>query len=121
MPKRILVIPDIHGESFWKEPVHKYIDQVDKVIFLGDYLDPYRSHLEEYDFDAVFKNMMEIIDLKQKSNDKVVLLKGNHDFHYCSKRAMEIACASRCDKQNWGKFNKIFTEYDSFFKIAHLL
>ena len=120
MAKRILVIPDVHGETFWKEPIQKYLEQVDRVIFLGDYLDPYRSHLEEYDFDAVYSNMMEVIDLKQNHNDKVILLKGNHDFHYCSKRAMEIACASRCDKQNWGKFNNIFTKYESFFKIAHM-
>lgn len=120
MAKKILVIPDVHGETFWKEPVQKYLGQVDRIIFLGDYLDPYRSHLEEYDFDAVYSNMMQIIDLKQNHNDKVILLKGNHDFHYCSKRAMEIACASRCDKKNWGKFNKIFTEYENFFKIAHL-
>ena len=120
MAKKILVIPDIHGETFWKEPVQKYLEQVDRIIFLGDYLDPYRSHLEEYNFDAVYNNMMEIIDLKQNHNDKVILLKGNHDFHYCSKRAMEIACASRCDKQNWGKFNKIFTEHEGLFKIACL-
>lgn len=119
MPK-ILVIPDIHGESFWKEPVLKYIDQVDRVVFLGDYPDPYRSVLGEYEFDAVYNNMMEIIELKQNNYDKVILLKGNHDFHYCSKRAMEIACASRCDKQNWHKFYKIFSEYEDLFKIAHL-
>ena len=120
MAKKILVIPDVHGETFWEKPVQKYLGQVDRVVFLGDYLDPYWSHLEEYDFDAVYSNMMEIVDLKQNYNDKVILLKGNHDFHYCSKRAMEIACASRCDKQNWDKFNRIFTEYESFFKIAHL-
>ena len=65
MAKKILVIPDIHGETFWKEPVQKYLEQVDRIIFLGDYLDPYRSHLEKYNFDAIYNNLMEIIDLKQ--------------------------------------------------------
>ena len=37
----ILVIPDIHGRSFWKEAVSDKIEKVDKVIFIGDYLDPY--------------------------------------------------------------------------------
>ena len=35
MSKRILVVPDIHGEPFWKEPVLKYIDQVDIDHSLG--------------------------------------------------------------------------------------
>lgn len=120
MSKRILVVPDVHGETFWKEPVLKYIDQIDRIVFLGDYLDPYRDKFEDYDPDAVFNNMMEIINLKLKFKDKVILLKGNHDFHYTSKRTMELACASRCDKQNWHRFNKIFNDYDDLFKLAHV-
>ena len=41
--KRILVVPDVHGRLFWKEPVKKYINTVDRVVFLGDYLDPYEG------------------------------------------------------------------------------
>ena len=37
---KILIIPDIHGRSFWIEPC-SHIDEFDKVIFLGDYHDPY--------------------------------------------------------------------------------
>ena len=37
----ILIIPDIHGRSFWKKAVDENMDKVDKIIFLGDYLDPY--------------------------------------------------------------------------------
>ena len=33
MTKRILVIPDVHGRIFWKEPVKKYMDAVDRVVF----------------------------------------------------------------------------------------
>ena len=36
MAKRILVIPDVHGRLFWKEPVKQYMDIVDRVVFLGD-------------------------------------------------------------------------------------
>jgi len=120
MPKKILVVPDVHGETFWRKPVQKYIDQVDRLIFLGDYLDPYRGKFEEYDAEAVFNNMMEIINLKLENKDKVILLKGNHDFHYTSTRAMELACASRCDKRNWHKFNKVFTDYENLFKLVHI-
>ena len=34
----ILVIPDIHGRSFWKEAVNNWEGLI---IFLGDYLDIY--------------------------------------------------------------------------------
>ena len=37
---RILVIPDVHGRDFWIEPC-QHIDEFDKVVFLGDYHDPY--------------------------------------------------------------------------------
>ena len=120
MAKKVLVVPDIHGGTFWKEPVQEYIDQVDRIVFLGDYLDPYRQFEDEHNSDAVFNNMMDIVNLKLNNKDKVVLLKGNHDFHYTSKRAMELACASRCDKRNWHKFNKLFNDYDDLFKLAHL-
>ena len=36
----LLIIPDIHGRSFWKKAVEENIDRVSKVIFIGDYLDP---------------------------------------------------------------------------------
>ena len=30
---KILVIPDIHGRSFWKDAVEKYADECDLIIF----------------------------------------------------------------------------------------
>ena len=61
MAKRILVVPDVHGRLFWKEPVKEFFDTVDRVVFLGDYLDPYEG--EEGLADDIFENMMEIIEL----------------------------------------------------------
>ena len=29
---KIILVPDVHGRKFWKEPIDKYIDEVDKVI-----------------------------------------------------------------------------------------
>ena len=37
---KILVLPDIHGRKFWEEPC-KHIEDYDKIVFLGDYMDPY--------------------------------------------------------------------------------
>ena len=120
MAKKILVVPDVHGGIFWKEPVENYLNQVDRVVFLGDYLDPYWDANETCDMDFVLFNFMEIINLKQDNSEKIVLLKGNHDFHYTSKRIMEIACASRCDITNWQIYNKIFNDCVDYFKIAHV-
>lgn len=100
MPKKILVVPDIHGETFWKEPILKYIEQVDRIIFLGDYLDPYPEEGKEYPPQGIFDNLMDIIDIKRDHMDKVVLLKGNHDQHYASETFRDMACASRCDTIN---------------------
>ena len=82
MAQRIIAIPDVHGRTFWKESL-EYLDSVDRVVFLGDYLDPYWG--ERGVADDILSNFMEIISLKQKNMDKVVLLKGNHDEHYSSK------------------------------------
>jgi lipoate-protein ligase A len=36
----LLVLPDIHGRVFWKRPCED-IDSFKRVVFLGDYTDPY--------------------------------------------------------------------------------
>lgn len=118
MTKRILVIPDVHGRIFWKEPVRKYIDAVDRVVFLGDYLDPYED--ESGLAEDIYENMMEIVLLKQKNMDKVVLLKGNHDQHYASERFDELAGGTRQDHQNWNRYHQAFNDHKDLFQIAHL-
>jgi hypothetical protein len=120
MSKRILVIPDIHGETFWRKPVQKYIDQVDRIVFLGDYLDPYPEEGKEYLPQGLFDNLMDIIDLKRNYMDKVVLLKGNHDQHYASEMFRELACGSRCDTTNWSIYNAVFVRNQELFKLVHL-
>ena len=120
MNKRILVIPDVHGETFWKEPVLKYMDQVDRVVFLGDYLDPYPEEGKNYSPQGLFDNLMDIIDLKRSHMDKVVLLKGNHDQHYASEMFRSLACGSRCDTINWNIYNAVFVRNQELFKLAHL-
>ena len=39
---KILILPDIHGRTFWKKPCENP-KEFDLIIFLGDYLDPYES------------------------------------------------------------------------------
>ncbi len=120
MTKRVLVVPDIHGETFWKKPVQRCIDQVDRIVFLGDYLDPYPEEGKVYSPQSLFDNLMDIIELKRANMDKVVLLKGNHDQHYASEMFRALACGSRCDIINWDIYNAVFVRNQDCFKIAHL-
>lgn len=72
---KIIAIGDIHGNSIWKDIVAS--TTFDKVVFIGDYFDsftiPYQQQIE---------NFKEILDFKRSNINKVVLLAGNHDYHY---------------------------------------
>lgn len=94
---KILVIGDIHSRRFWKEPVEKYFDEVDKIVFIGDYCDPYQDEGIEYEWQDTLNNFNEIIELKKNNPDKVVLLIGNHDEHYRNIQFREHAKSTRFD------------------------
>jgi hypothetical protein len=52
-------------------------EKADRVIFIGDYFDSFDIGPAEQMF-----NFREIIDFKEKGECEVILLIGNHDFHY---------------------------------------
>lgn len=73
---RTLVLGDTHGRSNWKLAVFQ--EKPDRVIFIGDYFD-------SFDIPGVeqINNFKEIIKYKEDFNGtEVVLLIGNHDYHY---------------------------------------
>ena len=74
---KLIALGDIHGRNIWKQILAKE-DNFDKIVFIGDYFDSKDgiSVLQE------IENFKEILELKKKFKDKVVLLFGNHDFHY---------------------------------------
>lgn len=76
---KILIIPDIHGRDFWKEPC-KNIDKFDKVIFLGDYHDPYPSQVSKDKSRHML--MDELVPFIEEHKDKIICIKGNHDCSY---------------------------------------
>ena len=80
-----LILGDIHGRTIWKDIIAKEKD-FDKVIFLGDYLDPY----EKLSPKQIVDNFEEILKFKQDNSDKVILLTGNHDCSYTK------ACDDKC-------------------------
>lgn len=73
---KILIIPDVHGRDFWRYPIK---EEWDKIIFLGDYTDPYPGEAPQSE---VLTNIIDIVDFKDKNPDKIILLWGNHDLPY---------------------------------------
>ena len=78
MKKKCIVIPDVHGRKFWRKAVRGNEDK--RIIFLGDYLDPYRYEGISY-IDAM-EEFVDILAIKKKHPDNVTLLLGNHDIGY---------------------------------------
>jgi hypothetical protein len=74
---KIVAIGDTHGRSQWKDIVKKEKD-VDKIIFIGDYFDD----KDGYSGEEQIQNFKDIVQFKRNNLDKVILLIGNHDFHY---------------------------------------
>ena len=99
---KILICPDVHGREFWHK-AEELIDQVDKVIFLGDYLDPYGY--EGITFDKALEEFEKILTFKDMYNDKVILLIGNHDCHYINTSFMD------CSRLNYLKRQDIHELY----------
>ena len=115
---KILVNGDIHGRDFWKEPCNE-IDKFDKLVFLGDYLDPYG--FEDITVRDAIENFKNIIDFAKNNMDKVVLLLGNHDMPYFSKTYKSFSmwhCRHAYD--DYDEIAKIFEKNKNLFKIAHV-
>lgn len=70
---KIAVLGDTHGRDLWKQV------EADKIIFLGDYFDSF-----DIKFADQYNNFYDIIEYKKKRKDEVILLLGNHDYHYMS-------------------------------------
>jgi len=76
---KIIALGDTHGRTIWKQIVAK--ETFDKVVFIGDYFDTH----EGIPVAQQKQNFKDIIQYKEANKEKVVLLFGNHDFHYLSK------------------------------------
>ena len=71
---RTMSIGDLHGKDLWKQID---INNFDKVIFIGDYVDSWDIKDED-----ILNNLLDLIELKKIFPNKVILLLGNHDIQY---------------------------------------
>lgn len=112
---KVLIIPDVHGRKFWEAPLDR-IDEYDKVIFLGDYLDPYPH--EDISFDEAVENFKDILLVKLFHPDKIILLLGNHDMHYYS---LDFMNCSRMNSARRKEMHKLYKEYEEEFNLAYVI
>ena len=110
---KILIIPDVHGRKFWHK-TKELINEVDQVVFLGDYLDPYS--IEGITFEDALNEFKQIIEFKEKYSDKVVLLVGNHDMHYIK---LEFMDCSRLNVRRRVEVHDLFMNNIDKFQLIH--
>ena len=73
---KTVIIGDVHGHNSWKQVVQQEQD-ADRIIFVGDYFDSFNvPGLVQ------IQNFQDIIEFKTTTDKEVVLLVGNHDYHY---------------------------------------
>ncbi|MBU0288948.1 metallophosphoesterase [Hallella faecis] len=79
-----IMFPDLHGRDFWKKALANSCEwTANRLIFLGDYFDPYPS--DGIAPNDAIRNWWELqLTLRQHPNKEVVFLMGNHDAHYVS-------------------------------------
>lgn len=109
---QILIVPDVHGRSFWKAAI-PYIEAGIETVFLGDYHDPYSD--EGICAEESLKNFEKIVSLA-KSHPNVHLLLGNHDCGYLMDNDF---CECRHDYSNHDTLHRLFTDTDNLFRFAH--
>ncbi len=73
---KTLVLGDTHGRPYWKEIIAK--ESPDRVVFIGDYFDSY----DDYTAAEQMDNFKQIVEYKQSGQAEVIMLVGNHDYHY---------------------------------------
>lgn len=73
---KTVIIGDIHGRDAWKQIINQEQD-ADRFIFVGDYFD-------SFDIPGLIQcqNFQDIIEFKTTTDKEVILLIGNHDYHY---------------------------------------
>jgi len=73
---KTILLGDTHGRDTWKQIIEKEHD-ADRIVFIGDYFD-------SFDIPGVvqLQNFLDIVEFKKNSDKEVILLFGNHDYHY---------------------------------------
>lgn len=115
---RYLILPDVHGRGFWKNPVKEVLQGDGHIVFLGDFHDPYPWEFDSDDMGYLRRSvdqLKEIIDLKKQNPERITLLLGNHD---CGYAISDDICSSRMDRSHRRELEKLFQENRELFQLA---
>lgn len=77
---KVIAVGDTHGRDDWKKIVEDEKD-FEYFIFIGDYFDS-KTNIK---LDKQISNFCEILEFKKENPSSVILLLGNHDFHYLNR------------------------------------
>lgn len=91
-----------------------HTEEYSKIIFLGDYVDPY-IHMEDTNQEDVVPMLKEIIDFKKTNKRKVVLLMGNHDMSYICNDMPKC----RFDYERRDEIKKLFLDNKKLFQLGY--
>jgi len=94
--EKVVFVGDTHTEvSVSRYVIREYYDKVDKIIFLGDYVDRGYTGVENLTF--LLKKMLE-------SENKIILLRGNHE--------------SPITNRYYGFYDEVISKYDE--EVYHM-
>lgn len=107
---KYLIIPDVHGRNYnqW----YGKIQTVDKVIFLGDYLDSFNISSEKQ-----LEELKKIIALKKKYPNKIILLLGNHELPYINMKV--YGTCSGFQQDIYFEANRLYNDNLHLFQICY--
>ncbi len=108
---KIVIIPDLHGNSDWKLIVSMNPDATEWV-FLGDYFDSYVFSAAEQ-----IHNFKEIVEFKKANPGKVHLLLGNHDGYISE--SINQSVISGYQQVHALQIRQILQENKEHLKMAH--
>lgn len=111
---KVYLLGDIHGRSFWRPILDIDPTTYDKVIFLGDYSDPYSY--EGFTHDDAIRELTDIVQFKKDNPDKVVLLLGNHDLTNVDP---DIFTACRWSREHYPKYKELITDQLDLYQICY--
>lgn len=121
---KIITIGDIHGKSYWEIPLLGYdpdtntgskttIEDFDKVIFIGDYVDAYDiSNVE------MIHNLKKLMELAKKYPDKIIWLLGNHDLQYYFFNSEKYRCTGYRPEIFFDLYD-IFNKNKKLFRVSY--
>ena len=117
MMKKAFIVPDVHGRKFWEQAKDLISDDsFDRIVFLGDYFDPYDDEEELITHARLVEVFNEIIQFKKDNPDKVILLLGNHDIHYLYKNEY----CSRHDEEHEKEYCDLIKSNLDCFELMHI-